>query len=183
LYAELEVPTIGPQTLLWSKRIHPTTLVPINLRKFLREVHDSNASFIQVHGLYLEYAWVWNLGIRRVFLPIFLLNSSDGRWTKLIPKEDGSKMVIFFRLSKQVLTHKHTKYDPLINNIQNQGWKTNPLITITIGVRGARHEQSINKLDNLKIPKSSIKTLMENIHQNAIKYLTYLVPNKRKLEN
>ena len=31
-------------------------------------------------------------------------------------------------------------------------------------------------------PKSNIKTLMKNIHQNAIKYLTYLVLNKRKLD-
>jgi hypothetical protein len=68
-------------------------------------------------------------------------------------------------------------------NIQNKGWKTNPLITITVGVRGAIHEHSINKLANLKIPKASIKTLMKNIHQNAIQYLTYLVLNKRKLEN
>ena len=29
----------------------------------------------------------------------------------------------------------------------------------------------------------NIKNLMKNIHQNAIKYLTYLVLNKRKLEN
>ena len=29
----------------------------------------------------------------------------------------------------------------------------------------------------------SIKTLMKNIHQNVIKYLTYLVLNTRKLEN
>ena len=58
-----------------------------------------------------------------------------------------------------------------------------PLITITAGVRGAIHEHSIDKLSNLKIPKNSIKTLMKNIHQNAIKYLTYLVLNKRKLEN
>ena len=58
-----------------------------------------------------------------------------------------------------------------------------PLITITAGVRGTIHEHSINKLTNLKIPKSSIKNLMKNIHQNAIKYLTYLVLNKRKLKN
>ena len=76
------------------------------------------------------------------------------------------------------LMHKHTKYDPLINIIQNQGWKTNPLIIITVGVRGDIHEQSINKLTNLKISKSSIKTLIKNIHQNAIKYLTYLFLNK-----
>jgi len=83
----------------------------------------------------------------------------------------------------QALTHKHTKYDPLINTIQNNGWKTNPLITITAGVRGDMHEHSISKPTNLNIPKQTIKTLMKNIHQNAIKYLIYLILNKRKLEN
>ena len=61
--------------------------------------------------------------------------------------------------------------------------KQTPLITITTGVRGAIHEHAITKLANLKIPKSSIKTLMKDLHQNAIKYLTYLVLNKRKLKN
>ena len=41
----------------------------------------------------------------------------------------------------------------------------------------------LNKLIHMKIPKSIIKTLMKNIHLNAIKYLTYLVLNKRKLES
>ena len=58
-------------------------------------------------------------------------------------------------LTKLALIHKHNKYDALINTIQNQGWQTNPLITITAGVRGAIHEHSINKLVNLKIPKST----------------------------
>ena len=48
---------------------------------------------------------------------------------------------------------------------------------------GAIHKQSIEKLANLKIPKKNINTLMKNIHQNAIKYLTYLVLNKRKLDD
>ena len=87
------------------------------------------------------------------------------------------------RFPEQALIHKHTNYDLLINNIQNQGWKTNPLNTFTTSVRGVVHEQSINKLTHLKIPKSSIKTLMKNIHQNATKYLTYLVLNKSKLES
>ena len=39
-----------------------------------------------------------------------------------------------------------------------------------------------HKLANLKIPKTSIKNLMKNIHQNVIKYLIYLVLNKRKLK-
>jgi hypothetical protein len=84
---------------------------------------------------------------------------------------------------EQAITHKHTKYDPLINNIQNTGWKTNPLITINIRVRGAIHEHSIEQLNKLKIPKSNIKTPMKNLHHNSIKYLTYLVLNKRKLDN
>ena len=87
------------------------------------------------------------------------------------------------RFLEQALTHKHNKYDPLINTIQNQGWKINPLITITTGVRGAIHEHSIDQLIKLKIPQNNIKTLMKKIHENAIKYLTYLVLNKRKLDN
>ena len=87
------------------------------------------------------------------------------------------------RFPEQARTHKHTKYDPLIATLRNNGWKTNPLITITAGVRGAIHENAIEQLTDLKIPKTHIKTLMKNIHQNAIKYLTYLVLNKRKLDN
>ena len=60
--------------------------------------------------------------------------------------------------------------------------KQNPLNTITAVVRGHVHDQSINKLINLKIPMSNIKTLMKDIHQNAIKYLTYLVLNKKNLK-
>ena len=29
------------------------------------------------------------------------------------------------RFLEQAITHKHTKYDPLTHNIQNNGWKTN----------------------------------------------------------
>ena len=87
------------------------------------------------------------------------------------------------RFPEQAITQKHVKYDPLINAIRNKGWKTKPLITITAWVRGAIHEQSINKLVDLNIPKTNIKNLVKNIHQNAIKYLAYLVLNKRKLDN
>ena len=41
----------------------------------------------------------------------------------------------------------------------------------------------MDKLSNLKFPKTSIKTLIKEIHQYAIKYMTYLVLNKKKLEN
>ena len=87
------------------------------------------------------------------------------------------------RYPEQALSHKHTNYDPLINAIWNKGWKTNPLITITARVRVAIHKQSITNRAALEIPKTDIKDLMKNIQQNAIRYLTYLVLNKRKLDN
>lgn len=52
----------------------------------------------------------------------------------------------------QALEHKHTKYDPLINTIQNHGWTINPLIAITAGVRGAIHKHSMPKLNKLTPP-------------------------------
>ena len=44
-------------------------------------------------------------------------------------------------------------------------------------------EQPIKKLKELNIPKTNIKNLMKIIHKNVITYLTYLVLNKRKLDN
>jgi hypothetical protein len=117
-----------------------------------------------------------------------VIGAPNNNTTPLTPSHIHTIQLIEFthchdRFPEQACTHKHDKYDPLINNIRSKGWKTNPLITITAGVRGAIHEHSINQLINLKIPKANVKNLMKNIHQNAIKYLTYLVLNKRKLEN
>ena len=50
-------------------------------------------------------------------------------------------------------TQKHAKYDPLINTIQNNGWKTNPLITITAELKGGytrAHYQETKKQQNPK---------------------------------
>ena len=80
-------------------------------------------------------------------------------------------------------SEKTTKYNPLIKTLRAAGWQVNPLITITAGVRGAIHEQSIEDPEKLKIPKSKIKILMKHLHEIAIKYLTYLIINKRKLDN
>ena len=38
------------------------------------------------------------------------------------------------KILEQARTRKHTKYDPLITTLQNNGWKTNTFITITVGV-------------------------------------------------
>jgi hypothetical protein len=88
------------------------------------------------------------------------------------------------RSPEQALMYKHIKYDSLINTIHNNEGKANPIIIIiTVGGRGAVHKYSIDKLTRFKVPKTDIQTLMKCIHQNAIKYLTYLVLNKRKLDN
>jgi hypothetical protein len=108
--------------------------------------------------------------------------------TPLLPSHTYTIQFIKFtychnRFPKQAITQKHAKYDPLINAIRNKQWKTKPLITITTGVKKAIHEQSIENLADLNITKSSIKSLMKNLHQNAIKYLIYLILNERKLDN
>ena len=84
-------------------------------------------------------------------------------------------------------THTHnkktTKYNPLIQALRIAGWQVNPLITITTCVRGAIHKHHTKDIEELKIPKNEIKALMKQLHLIAIKYLTYLIQNKRKLDN
>jgi hypothetical protein len=78
--------------------------------------------------------------------------------TPLLPSHTKTIQFIEFtychdRFLEHAITQKHTKYDPLINAIQSKGWKMNPLITITSGVRGAIHEQSIKKIRKPPNPK------------------------------
>src|SRR6202022_2347384 len=117
-----------------------------------------------------------------------IIGAPNQTQTPILPSPSHTVQFIEFtychdRFPEQAHTHKHNKYDPLITTLRANGWNTNPLITVTAGVRGTIHENSIEQLTNLKIPKTHIKTLMKNIHHNAIKYLTYLVLNKRKLDN
>jgi len=64
-------------------------------------------------------------------------------------------------VDEQALMHKHAKYDSLINNIQNKRMENGPPHHYHSWHRGVIHEQSTNKLANLKIPKANIKTLMK----------------------
>ena len=119
---------------------------------------------------------------------LWTIEAPNQTQTPMIPSTTRTLQLIEFtychdKFPEQILMHKHTKYNPLINIIQNNERKTNPLITITTGVRGAIHEHSINNMTKLKMLKTNIKTLMKNLHQNAIKYLTHLVLNIRKVDN
>lgn len=57
----------------------------------------------------------------------------------------------------------------------------NPII-IMVGVGGVVHSPSIQDLLDLWLPNHYINTFMISTHQNAIKYLSYFVLNKCKLE-
>jgi hypothetical protein len=70
---------------------------------------------------------------------------------------------------------KVNKFNPFIQTLVTKGWKVNPLVTITIGVRGAMCEPSMQALKNLNISPQEIEKLM--------KYLIYVVLNKTKFNN
>ena len=58
-----------------------------------------------------------------------------------------------------------------------------PLITIIASVRGVIREQIIKELEQLYVPKNEVRALVKQLHQIVIKYLTYLILNKKKLDN
>ena len=71
-------------------------------------------------------------------------------------------------LPKKVI-EKETKYVPLIRDIQIQGWTIMPLIVITVGARGAIHQNTKTQLiqcllrlknTNTKNTKTLIKMLL-----------------------
>ena len=55
-----------------------------------------------------------------------------------------------------------------------------PLVTITVGVKGAIHEHFINKLANLNFPKSNIKTFMRKYTPKCHQVPHIPCPKQRK---
>ena len=95
-----------------------------------------------------------------------IIGASNQTQTPILPSPNYIVQFIEYtychdKFPEQARRHKHTKYDPLITTLQNNGWKTNPLITITVGVRGAIHENFIEQLIDLNVPKTYTKTLMK----------------------
>jgi hypothetical protein len=88
------------------------------------------------------------------------------------------------RYPEDKITAKKAKYQPLIQDIQNLGWKVAPLIVLTAGARGTTHIPSIKTLqETYKYIESPIKDALTNINTIAIQYLTSIILHKRKLEN
>jgi hypothetical protein len=76
------------------------------------------------------------------------------------------------------------EFQPLINDIIGVGWKVDPLIVITAGVRGTTHTPSMELLEtNLKLPKTTIKHTFKEINTVAIQHAGSIILHKRKIEN
>lgn len=88
------------------------------------------------------------------------------------------------RFSQDMINHKTQKYQPLINDITQQGWKVDPLLVIVAGARGTTHIPSKKKLEStFKIPETSINNTFKEINTIAIQHAASILLHKRRLEN
>jgi hypothetical protein len=88
------------------------------------------------------------------------------------------------RFSQDTINNKTQKYQPLIDNINQLGWKVNPLMVITAGARGTTHIPSMKQLEEeFEIPPSNIKQTFKAINTIAIQYAGSILLHKRHIEN
>ena len=88
------------------------------------------------------------------------------------------------RFSPETIGRKIVKYQPLINNIIQQGWKVDPIIVITAGARGTTHVPSMKQLEEkFNICETSIKHTFKAINTIAIQYAGSILLHKRRIEN
>jgi hypothetical protein len=88
------------------------------------------------------------------------------------------------RFSQETINNKTQKYQPLIDNITEQGWKVDPIIVITAGARGTTHTPSMQKIiTTFKIPENTVKHTFEAINTSAIYHAGSILLHKRRIEN
>ena len=88
------------------------------------------------------------------------------------------------RFSYDTINNKIQKYQPLNNDITQQGWKIDPLLVITAGARGTTHAPSMKQLiQTFKLPESSVKHTFKEINTIAIQHASSILPHKRRIEN
>ena len=82
------------------------------------------------------------------------------------------------------IDRKTRKYEPLLRDIQAQGWTVAPLMVLTMGARATFHTSTMILLhDRLHIPRQSIQQTCTNINIIAIHHAMSILLYKRKLEN
>jgi hypothetical protein len=88
------------------------------------------------------------------------------------------------RFPQETIINKVQKYQPLINDIAELGWKIEPLMVITARARGTTHTPSIETLEKkFKIPITNIKHTFKEINIIAIQHAGSIILHKRKIEN
>jgi hypothetical protein len=86
--------------------------------------------------------------------------------------------------SQDTINNKIQKYQPLINDITQQGWKIDPLMVITAGARGTTHAPSMKQLEQtFKLSETAVKHTFKVINTNAIQYASSILLHKRRFEN
>ena len=77
---------------------------------------------------------------------------------------------------QDTINNKILKYQPLINDITQQGWKINPLIVITAGARGTTHAPSMKQLEQMfKLLEIYVKHTIKAINTIAIQYASSIL--------
>ena len=95
------------------------------------------------------------------------------------------------RSQQETIENKNQKYQPLLIDITNLGWKVDPLIVITAGARGTTHTPSMKLLERkFKLPETrkfklpiTIKHTFKEINTTAIQHARSIILHKRKIEN
>ena len=88
------------------------------------------------------------------------------------------------RFPQETINTKTQKYQPLIDTLNQQGWKTDPLIVITAGARGTTHAPSMKQLiSTFKLNENTVKNTFEAINTIAIHHAGSILLHKRIIEN
>ena len=88
------------------------------------------------------------------------------------------------RFSHETINNKTLKYQPLINDINQQGWKIDPIIVITAGARGTTHAPSMKRLEEtFKMPGTLVRQTFKEINTIAIQHASSILLHKRRIEN
>ena len=88
------------------------------------------------------------------------------------------------RFPTETIERKTTKYQPLIDDLTNNGWIVAPLIVLASGARATTHIPSMKTLETqLKLPTSQIKNTFRHINIIAAQYAHSILIHKRRLEN
>jgi hypothetical protein len=88
------------------------------------------------------------------------------------------------KFSQDTINNKIQKYQPLINNIIQQGWKVDPLLVISAGAIGTTHAPSKKQMETIfLLYENFVNHTFKEIYTIAIQYAGSILLHKRRIEN